>query len=98
LLRRARLKSYSGSTSVAFRRRAAAVLVFALFIVFALTPCHLPCANQPNRIAALREHYHEQTTANGMSEQHEALLALGVVWVLDNSAQWITEHGNGLIE
>src|SRR5207245_2857996 len=62
LLRRARLKSYSGRTSAAFRRRASAVLAFALFIVFALTACHLPCADQPNRIAPLREHYHEQTT------------------------------------
>src|SRR5439155_16078109 len=62
LLRRARLKSSSGRTSAAFRRRASAVLALALFIVFALTACHLPCADQPNRIAPLREHYHEQTT------------------------------------
>src|SRR2546425_7348715 len=67
LLRRARLKSYSGRTSAAFRRRVTVLLAFALFIVFALTACHLPCADQPNRIAPLREHYHEQTTPNGVS-------------------------------
>jgi len=97
-LRRARLKSYSGRTSVAFRRRAATVLVFTFFIVFALTACCLPCTDQPNRIAPLREHYHEQTTANGVSEEHEALLGLRMVWVLDHSAEWITDHADGFIE
>ena len=94
MLRRARLKSYSGRTSAAVRRRATAVLAFALCIVFALTACHLPRADQPNGISPLREHYHEQTTPNGVPEQHEALLALGMARVLDDSAEWISEDGD----
>ena len=33
-----------------------------------------------------------------MAEQDEAFLTLGVVRVLNDSTQWITEHGDGFIE
>jgi len=98
LLRRARLKSYSGSIPSPPRRRAIVLLLFGLFIVPSLAPRRPSRAQQTDRITALREHYHEQPTSHGVAEQHEALLTLGVVRVLNDSTQWITEHGDGFIE
>jgi hypothetical protein len=58
LLRRARLKSYSGRTSSARRRRPATVLAFTFFMNSPLAARRLARTDQPDRIAALREHYH----------------------------------------
>src|SRR5207302_2782253 len=37
-------------------------------------------------------------TSHGVAEQDEAFLTLGVVRVLNDSTQWITEHGDGFID
>src|SRR5262245_20538798 len=81
LFRRARLKSYSGRTSSARRRRAARVLAFAFLMNSPLAARRLARADQPDHIVAFREHYHEQPAPRRLPEQYEPLFARRVAWV-----------------
>src|SRR5439155_19334836 len=78
--------------------RALARLAFTFLIVPCLTARRSPRADQMERVATLREHYHEQPTLFRQSEHHEAFLVLRMAWVVRDAAKWITEHRRGFLK
>jgi hypothetical protein len=54
-----------------------------------------PSADQPDRLFALGEHYHEEPTSVGLPKQHEALFVCRVAGIVDQLTMGITKYQSG---
>src|SRR3982750_707138 len=73
-------------------------LAMAFFIVDALSARHKAGANNANDVSSLGKHNRYQPSPFCKTDQNLPLFMNGVAWIVDDSAEWVSECGARLLE